>query len=172
MIEFEKTFLPKYLPKDLQRYPSKEIVDMYIPASDAHPYLRLRKNGDRYEITKKFPVKDGDSSEQEEHTIALREVEFNDLLKADGKMVRKIRYQYPLGSHAAEIDLFQDDLQGLVVVDIEFKTAEEKDGFQMPEFCLADVTQEKAFAGGMLCGKKYTDIESILGKFAYKKIIL
>lgn len=39
----------------------------------------------------------------------------------------------------------------------------------MPDFCLADVTQEKFTAGGILAGKKYSDIEAELEKYGYKK---
>lgn len=40
----------------------------------------------------------------------------------------------------------------------------------MPEFCLADVTQDAFIAGGMLAGKSFKDIEKDLGKFNYQKI--
>lgn len=42
--------------------------------------------------------------------------------------------------------------------------------FQMPDFCLCEVTQEEFIAGGMLCGKRYTDIEADLERFGYKRI--
>ena len=40
----------------------------------------------------------------------------------------------------------------------------------MPDFCLADVTQEVFIAGGMLCGKCYKDIEDDLARIGYKKL--
>ena len=40
----------------------------------------------------------------------------------------------------------------------------------MPDFCLADVTQEVFIAGGMLCGKKYESIRVPLEHLGYKKI--
>jgi hypothetical protein len=40
----------------------------------------------------------------------------------------------------------------------------------MPDFCLTDVTQELFVAGGVVCGKKYADLESDLQKFNYQKI--
>lgn len=69
------------------------------------------------------------------------------------------------------MDVFQDDLLGLVLVDFEFSEKEDKDNFELPEFCLTDVTQDKYFAGGMLCGKKYSDIEKHLNELNYKKIV-
>ncbi|MDA3815282.1 MAG: hypothetical protein PF549_02860 [Patescibacteria group bacterium] len=170
MIEIEKTYLAKYLPRDLENYEAKEIIDIYIPKSDPHPCLRIRKNGNEFEITKKNPVKKEDASIQKEQTINLTKEEFQSLEKIDGKRLKKIRYQYKLPNGIAEFDVFQEDLSGLVLIDIEFEAEDTKNDFSMPDFCLADVTQEKFVAGGMLCGKKYEDIENDLEKFSYKKL--
>ena len=53
MIELEKTYLAKNIPENLQNCKFKEIVDIYIPKYSEHPKLRIRKNGNRYEVTKK-----------------------------------------------------------------------------------------------------------------------
>lgn len=167
MIELEKTYLAKYIPDGLSDCPHKEIFDIYFPQSAEHPVLRLRKNGNKFEMTKKEPI-DGDTSRQEEQTIILTEAEFVALSQVAGKRVRKIRYEYPWGKYIAEVDVFQDDLAGLVLVDVEFPTVEEKENFSMPEFCLADVTSAKFTAGGMLCGKGYVDIETELERWGYE----
>ena len=60
-------------------------------------------------------------------------------------------------------------LDGLVVVDFEFGTEEEKLAFEMPDFCLVEVTQEEFIAGGMLAGKSYEDIKEKLEEFGYSK---
>jgi adenylate cyclase len=172
MIEIEKTYLVKYLPEGYEKFPSKEIVDSYIPGSVAHPNMRLRKSGSKLELTKKQPVEGNDSSHQLEQTIKLSEVEYATLDKINSKVVSKIRYEYPYFGLTAEIDVFQGELEGLVVVDFEFTTLEERDSFVMPDFCLADVTQDLFIAGGMLCGKKYADIEEDLEKYNYEKIVL
>jgi len=173
MIELEKTYLAKKLPENLKSCKSKEIIDLYIPKYNEHPKLRLRKNGDRFELTKKEPVNDGDASHQEEQTIILTETEFNTLnQQLEGKRIHKIRYFYDYNGRTAEFDVFQDELAGLVVVDFEFETLDEKNNFQTPIFCLADVTQEVFIAGGMICGKTYKDIEDNLDKFNYNKLFL
>lgn len=169
-IELEKTYLAKYLPDGLKTCAAKEIKDIYIPKEVPHAVLRIRQKGDKYEITKKQPILGTDSSEQYEHTIILTKDEFSDLEKVDGKKVRKIRYYYDYSGTQAEVDVFQDDLAGLVLVDFEFKDIAIKNNFKMPDFCLADVTQDKYFAGGMLCGKKYSDIETHLDELGYLKL--
>lgn len=167
MIELEKTYLIKYLP-DLSASPNKEIIDIYFPKNLKHPILRLRKNGNKYEITRKTMIHN-DPSKQEEYTIPLIEEKFLELSQIDGKKVSKIRYNYDFNGKIAEIDIFQGELNGLVVVDFEFNTEIEKDNLLMPKFCLTDVTTEEFIAGGILCGKKYSDIEKELEQFGYKK---
>jgi CYTH domain-containing protein len=170
MNEIEKTYLVKYLPNDLESYESREIYDIYLPKENPHPALRIRKNGDQYEITKKTKPNPNDSSHRIEETIKLTEHEFRSFEKLEGKRVRKKRYRYPYNGHIAEIDIFLDKLSGLVLADIEFDSHETKDNQKMPEFCLADMTHEHVVAGGLLAGRSYDDIEPELKKYGYKKI--
>ena len=173
MIELEKNYLAREIPENLGNCKFKEIIDVYIPKSSNHPVLRLRKNGDNFELTKKEPLEDGDSSRQEEQTIILTEVEFNALSQqVEGKRVRKLRYLYDYSNKVAEFDVFQDDLLGLVLVDFEFENEDEKNNFSIPDFCLVEITQETFIAGGMICGKSYENIEKKLKEFGYKKLFL
>lgn len=170
-IELEKTYLLKYFPEDLKGKPSIEIFDMYIPTSTDLPHLRIRKRGEICEITKKEPMDGKDSLEQSEHTIRLTQDEFSSLKNVEGKNLHKMRYLYPYGDHTAEIDVYQDNLRGLVFVDFEFKTRGEKDAFVMPDFCLAETTQDYFCAAGWLAGKQYADVEPFLDAYGYKKKI-
>ena len=171
MDEFELTYLPrKEIVSKLKGVSFKEMHDIYLPAFSPHPDLRIRKSGDRYEITKKQPVKAGDASHQVETTIPLTSEEFFDLSHLAGKRVSKNRFLYKEGDYNYEIDVFTGDLEGLVLVDVEFTSAEEKNAFTPPSWILADVTQEEFVAGGMLAGKEYGDIEENLKRFGYEKI--
>ncbi len=170
--EYELTFLVRSVPEDVLTSRSSEIIDVYIPISAAHPIVRIRKSGGKYAITKKQPINEGDASHQIENTIPLTEKEFDALNKVEGKRVRKIRYYYTKGEFGYEIDVFQDELLGLVVADVEFNSNEEKSKFNKPDWFLADVTQEDFIAGGMLCGKSYEDIQDHLDRFQYKQIKL
>ena len=172
MTELEKTYLIKKFPENLENCKFKEIIDIYLPESAEHAKLRLRKNGDRYELTKKEPIDEADASHQKEQTIILTEIEFNALSNLKGKKIEKIRYYYDYNGKIAEIDVLHVLLKGLTLVDFEFETIEEKDSFEMPDFCLADVTQDVFVAGGVLCGKCYGDIENELKKYNYNKTYL
>lgn len=170
MIELERTYLAKRLPDGLGDSPRKEMLDIYLPADSRHPVLRVRKNGDRLEMTKKTIVEGTDSSKMEEQTIRLSLDEYAALATVDGKRVGKTRYLYGFQGRTAEVDVFGGALSGLVLVDFEFETEAEKDSFSMPEFCLAEVTQEEFIAGGFLAGKSYDDIAPGLARFGYERI--
>jgi CYTH domain-containing protein len=171
-IEIEKTYLLKYIPVDIKLLPYKEILDIYIPSNEKHPHLRIRKNGDKYEITKKYPIDENKIYSQIENTISITKNEYLELSQIKGKRIRKIRYEYLYKKYKSEIDLFLDDLLGLILVDFEFRNEKEFLDFKIPDFCLSDVTEENFLAGGILAGGKYSDIENKLEKFKYKRIIV
>lgn len=170
MIELERTYLAKRLPDGLRDSAKKDMLDVYLPAGSRHPVLRLRKNGDKLEMTKKTHVEGSDSSKMEEQTIRLSREEYEALTGIEGKRVGKTRYLYEIDGRTAEVDVFVGALSGLVLVDFEFETEVEKDAFPMPEFCLAEVTQEEFIAGGFLAGKSYDDIAPGLSRFGYEWI--
>ena len=170
-IEYELTFLAKYIPEQITNVIPKTITDFYIPEKNAiHPHLRIRAKGNSYEITKKIPINDLDSSEQTEHTIVLTKEEYEDLTKNCRRVVTKDRYHAQIHSFPADVDVFKGELAGLVLIDFEFTTKAQKDAFIAPDICLADVTQEEFIAGGILAGKSYADISHKLNEFKYKKL--
>ena len=167
-LELELTYLAKGLPVELTGTTPVRLVDVYIPKDPTvHSRLRLRQKGDRYEATKKVPVNSDDASAQVEHTIPLEKLEFDALAPVSDKRIEKDRYNVSLNGFPAEVDVFQGLLKGLVLIDFEFSTEEEKDSFVAPEQCLADVTQEDFIAGGQLAGRSYEDIRPDLDRFNY-----
>lgn len=169
-IEFEKTYLLKSLPSGIKQAKSVLIRDIYIPNTVSHAHLRLRQKDDTFVITKKQPVSGSDSSKQYEYTIELNKEEFGALAKCSNKDFIKRRYFMELAGHPAEVDVYQDKLEGLVAVDFEFDNETEKDNFKTPDFVLADVTQDEAIAGGFLAGKSIDDIMPLIAKYEYKKL--
>lgn len=169
-LELEKTYLLKALPAHLKDCRSEVIRDAYIPGASEHPVVRLRQRGERYEITKKEPNDGVDSSRQTEHTIPLSKDEFEALLLSNAKTFVKRRYYCTIDGHKAEVDVYLEDLRGLVVADFEFATENDMEAFVEPKICLADVTQEHMIAGGILAGKKYDDLRATLEKYGYKPL--
>ena len=172
MIELERelTFLPKYLPDNLAEYPSQIIEDIYVPEELEHASLRIRRKGDKLEITKKEPIDGTDSSRQNEHTISLRPDEYAALAKSSTKVVKKRRYFLEIEGYKAEFDIFLDALEGLALIDFEFGSEAEMQNFSAPAICLADVSQEAFIAGGKLAGKAYQNIQAELDTYKYQPL--
>jgi len=169
-LEIEKTYLAKRFPVDLSSIKSKKIVDIYIPEEAIVPSIRLRQNGEKYEFTKKVQVDPNNASVHVEHTVPLSKSEFEYLGKS-GKVVEKTRYYFDFENFPCELDVFSGELEGLVLVDFEFKDQESYKQFKMPGFCLVDVTQENFIAGKNLAGKKYEDLLSDLVRLGYSKVV-
>ncbi len=167
VLELERTYLLRFLPNDLDGAERKEMLDIYLPTTSVHPHLRIRKNGDKYEITNKQPVSQNDVSKMIEQTVVLTSEEFQELSVVPGKRVHKLRYLYPWNGRFAEVDVFLDELEGLILMDFEFQNEDEMRNFIPPEYCLSEVTQEEAIAGGWLAGKSFSDVEPILKKYGF-----
>jgi CYTH domain-containing protein len=171
-IELERTFLVKSIPPECKNVEGLDLLDIYLPTSAVHPVLRIRQRGNKMVITKKQILNGTDSSEMSEDTIPLSNEEYEEMTQLKGKRLHKKRHTFKQKNNTVDIDVYLDDLAGLVVADFEFENIDEKNAFVAPAWCLADVTQEKFIAGGLLAGKKYENIESELSKFSYKKIII
>lgn len=168
-IELEKTYLVKSLPVEIEAARKTDLLDIYLPKNVEHPFLRIRKRGDKFFITKKVPLKENVFSEFSEETIPLSKEEYDELSQIAGKRLHKIRHTWKVGEITVDLDIFQDDLAGLVIVDFEFKDVNAKEEFVAPDWCLYDVTQAEFIAGGLLAGKKYSDIKSELAKYNYRE---
>ncbi|HEX6258677.1 MAG TPA: hypothetical protein VFZ48_04310 [Candidatus Saccharimonadales bacterium] len=172
MVELERelTFLAKAVPEHIFDASSEVIEDIYVPQELEHASLRIRRKGDQYEITKKEPVDGTDSSRQNEHTISLRGDEYRALATCSIKIAKKRRYFCEIDGYRAEVDVFLDNLAGLILIDFEFGSDEDMHRFTPPDICLADVSQEAFIAGGKLAGKTYQDIEQELNTYSYQRL--
>lgn len=158
MIEIEKTFLVKNIPANLSSYKSFKIKQGYI--SSTPPVLRIRQKNDKYEITKKLPLKPGDWSSSEEINIPLTKEEFDKLFVLTEKSLQKTRYLIPLENNlTAELDVFEQELNGLSWVEVEFISEEEMNSFKKPNWFGKDITQEDFAANSFLAGKTFEEIK-------------
>lgn len=168
--EYEVGYLARTIPEGLAACKYTVIEDIYFSARSPHPKLRIRRKDDFYELTKKTQIDPNDAGQQREENVTLTPEEYQALAQGDGSKVSKLRYYLPYQGRIAEVDVFQGDLEGLVVVEVEFDTIGEKAVFTMPAFCLAEVTQEEGIAGGVLAGKSYEDISEVLARYKYKPL--
>lgn len=162
MLENELSFLIKKLPEDLEKYPKKDIRQGYY--SDMPSPLRIRQEEGKFTLTKKIPLKEGDSSRYEETEMSIKKEEFEKLWPACKKSLAKTRHYYPIGNLKAEIDVYHGKLKGLVTVEVEFPDEESRKSFIVPAWFGADISQERWSANSILSELSYPEVLELIGK--------
>jgi len=157
MLESELSFLVARLP-DLGGLASKDIDQHYL--SDGREPLRLRRIGAKFELTKKLDIDPNDMSRKEEINVPLTAGEYDRLLKLAERGLTKTRHYFPLaGGLTAEIDVFHGPLEGLAMVEVEFKDETARAAFVPPPWFGRDVSQEDWSANSWLAGKSLADLK-------------
>ena len=144
-MEIERKYLIKKLPTDLSRYKHLQIEQGYLCRE---PVVRIRMENDDYYLTYKskgFLIR-------EEHNLPLTKEAYDHLYKkADGRMIRKKRYLIPIESNLKiELDIFEGDLDGLVLAEVEFPDEETANSFIPPEWFGEDVTFSEKYQNSNL----------------------
>ena len=67
-----------------------------------------------------------------------------------GRRVRKTRYRLEYGEHLIELDVFHEELDGLVVAEVEFDSEQSLDAFQPPGWFGREVTEDERFSNASL----------------------
>lgn len=171
-IEIEKTYLAKEIPSDLDLTKYSTIKDSYFEIMERFNRIRIREKDDIIELTKKSPENEDELNHgiNKEETIILTKLELENFKQIPTQNIIKKRYYYQKNNLTFEFDIFEDNLAGLVMIDVEFKSKEEFEKFQMPNFCLCDVTQDEEIAGNKLIGKSYNDLKEYLNSKQYIKL--
>lgn len=155
-LEIEKRFLvPEDKVDELKSFivpdSGVKMNDVYIPNGDAHKDLRLRQKGEKYMVTRKRPIKDGDTTTMLETTIELSSYEFDALASGIESNVEKERFLVDVSEWRGELDVFSGRHAGLVVVEFEFQNEADLSDFeQNAKLDLVDITNVEWLAGGRL----------------------
>lgn len=171
--ERELKYLLREIPPRLTQSKSKKLVDIYIPRKEGHAAIRIRQQGDVFQITKKTPSIVEGICVLNEETISITEEEFA-VFKTmrDARVLEKTRYYYPFEGHVLEIDVFGGALSGLVLAEVEFDSLEALRAFDRPYFFGEDVTHRDFLAGGVLYKLTYADIKDTLFQLGYTTLHL
>ncbi|OYU47326.1 MAG: hypothetical protein CFE31_17580 [Rhizobiales bacterium PAR1] len=164
-VEIERRFLAREVPSEFTNIEGRIVSDRYIPANADHCYLRIRRDGNNFQITKKILKQDGDLSQMREYTIPLSIVEYDALICLPSKAAVKRRFDHKVEGTKLQIGVFEENLLGLIIVDAEFETVEDSKSFVPPSWFATEVTGDKRFAGGELCGKSIDDLADALRQY-------
>lgn len=144
-MEIERKYLVKEIPSNPDQYESKKIAQGYLCTE---PVVRIRRSNNDYYMTYK-----GDGlMVREEYNLPLTEEAYTHLRpKIDGLLIAKTRYLIPLNDKlTAELDIFEEDLKGLVIVEVEFDSVEEANAFSAPDWFGEDVTNSGKYHNSYL----------------------
>ncbi len=143
MQETERKFLLDRIPAGLDQHRSSRIVQGYL-AIDESVEVRLRRVGEERRLT----AKRGAGETREEVEVPLGSGDFDELWKlTESRRIAKRRFFVPLdGGHRAEVDVYDGDLEGLAVAEVEFSSEEESHGFQPPEWFGRELTGDHRYA--------------------------
>lgn len=144
-MEIERKYLVRKLPENLEQYNKKKIAQGYLCTE---PVVRIRRSNNDYYMTYK-----GDGlMVREEYNLPLTQEAYEHLRpKIDGLLIAKTRYLIPLDNKlTAELDVFEEDLNGLVIVEVEFNSVEEANAFHAPDWFGEDVTNSGKYHNSYL----------------------
>ena len=86
-----------------------------------------------------------------EQEWAISRSRFDDFwVQTTGRRVSKTRSNVPLDGHTIEVDVFHDDLAGLVVAEVEFDDDEAMAAFTPPEWFGPEVSDDVRYTNASL----------------------
>lgn len=143
-MEIERKFTISKLPEDLSGYPSHHIEQGYLSTS---PVVRIRRQDEDYYLT----YKGSGMMVRTEYNLPLTKEAYEHMKpKADGIIIAKKRYNIPLHPYTIELDVFEGDLEGLIIAEVEFPTTTEAEHFSPPDWFLEDVTFDEHYHNSYL----------------------
>jgi CYTH domain-containing protein len=140
-VEIERKFLVDELPAGLDWLDDRPLRQGYV-ALDGDTEVRVRDDAGSWRLT----VKHGGGLRRVEEDIEIDERRGEALWDlTEGRRVEKRRHRLALGDALLEVDVFEGDLQGLVVAEVEFDGEDAARAFSPPEWFGREVTDDGAY---------------------------
>ena len=142
-MEIERKFLVRDDSFKQRAHQSYRIRQGYLHSGGGRPSVRVRRRDDQAFLTIKGPSLDGGLSRYEfEKEITLDEADHLFRLCEPG-IIDKTRYLVDYEGHTFEVDEFYGDNEGLVMAEVELKSATED--AKIPDFIGKEVTGDRRF---------------------------
>jgi adenylate cyclase len=145
-VEIERKFLVREPPDDLGRHPSQRLEQGYL-ALDGVVELRARRAGRQAVLT----LKAGGGLARLEEEFPLGRERFERLWPlSEGRRIVKTRHRIPHDGLTIEVDVYDGDLLGLVVAEVEFGSVEASEAFTAPDWFAEELTGDERYANRSL----------------------
>jgi CYTH domain-containing protein len=133
-------------PRGLEGCRSERIEQGYL-AADAESEVRVRRIGTGRVLT----AKRGTGRDRLEEEIEISDEQFDALWPAtEGRRVTKQRFYLPLDGLTAEVDVYRDQLDGLITAEVEFESPAESESFDPPCWFGDEITADRRYANQAL----------------------
>ena len=158
-MEIERKFSVVKIPENLENYEKEEIEQGYLCIK---PTVRIRKSNGEYTLNYKWKQKGLEEKiaiQNIEYTMPLTKENYNVLLnKIENYLIKKDRYKIPINDGlTVELDIFNGNLEGLVLAEVEFPDLEIAESFEKPDWLGKDLSFDKRFDNTLLSKvEKYT----------------
>jgi CYTH domain-containing protein len=158
-IERERRFLLDGFPKKADVIRIRRITDHYIDGTS----LRLRKQSEYdgptvFKLTQKIPAPGPGAQQGLITNIYIDENEFRILAQLSASQLTKTRHSVP----PFGIDVFEGDLEGLILAEIEFASTLDADALRIPSFVVREVSTDNRFTGDRLVRASRQEIRAWL----------
>jgi adenylate cyclase len=147
-IEIERKFSLAGAPDWLGDCEATRIEQGYLAIEgEGGTEVRLRRRDGETVLT----VKRGSGRTRTEEEIDLEPEQFEALWPlTEGRRVAKMRYLVPNEAGDIEVDVFEDELAGIVTAEIEFDSEAASDAFEPADWLGAEVTGDDRYANETL----------------------
>jgi len=147
-MEIERKFLLSK-PPDLEGTESDEISQGYL-ALGFEGEVRLRRRGKKLVLT----AKRGSGIARDEAEVELDQADFDRLWPlTEGRRLHKRRHLITQNELKVEVDVYEGELEGLVVAEIEFPSEEEARAFEPLDWIGEEVTGDERYLNETLATK-------------------
>ena len=145
-VEIERKFLTERMPPGAAS--GERIEQGYLAIGDDGVEVRVRRRAGAATLT----VKSGPAQVRTEVELEIEAPQFAALWPlTTGRRIAKTRHLLDLeGGLVAEIDVYEQPHDGLLVTEIEFATAEESDQFTPPAWLGPEITGDRRYANQSL----------------------
>ena len=147
LIERERKYVIDTPPQEALDSGGTDFRQGYL-ASDEQRSIRIRDAGAQG-CTLTFKAGSGAERTELEWPIERREFDAAWPYTA-GQRIAKTRHRIPAGDHVIELDVFGGTLDGLILAEVEFGSAEELAAFEAPDWFGRDVTDDSRYTNAVL----------------------
>ncbi|MCF8259466.1 MAG: hypothetical protein K9J12_01715 [Melioribacteraceae bacterium] len=145
--EIEKKFLIKYLPENFDLAKKFCIRQGYVAIEDGKFEVRIREKSGKFYQT----VKSMNNLNRIEIEFEIRNEDFEKLWEiTEGRRIYKTRSELFDSKVKIEIDIYEGELNGLQIAEVEFNSILDSENFVPPVYFGKEVTNDKRYKNYLL----------------------